>query len=74
LGFPRKHPQKPLIHEYTQFSLVPRWQKKRPKDYDLKELGGNPFLEEQSIKETLALWKNLEVNNPDLADNWRWRH
>jgi len=43
--------------------------------FDLeKKLGRTIFKRTKSIKETLAALENLEVNNPDLADNWsKWQ-
>jgi len=32
-----------------------------------------PVLGNKMIGETLTLWKKMEVENPQLADNWRWQ-
>jgi len=32
-----------------------------------------PLLGNPIVKETLTLWKKLEVENPKLQDNWRWQ-
>ncbi len=32
-----------------------------------------PLLGNPIVKETLALWKKLELENPELQDNWRWQ-
>ena len=74
LGWDSKKDPKTIIHEYAQFFFGPEVAEEAAKGiFDLEKNWDGPILENKSIKETLALWKNLEVNNPDLADNWRWQ-
>ena len=74
LGWDSKKDPKTIIQEYTQFFFGPEVAEEAAKGiFDLEKNWDGPILENKTIKETLALWQNLEANNPDLEDNWRWQ-
>ena len=74
LGWDSKKDPKTIIQEYTQFFFGPKVAEEAAKGiFNLEKNWDGPILENNSIKETLALWKGLEENNPDLANNWRWQ-
>ena len=74
LGWDSKKNPKDIIYEYTQFFFGPEVAEEAAQGiFDLEKNWDGPILENNSIKETLALWKGLEENNPDLANNWRWQ-
>lgn len=74
LGWDSKKNPKEILHEYTQFFFGPKVAEEAAQGiFDLEKNWDGPILENESIKETLSLWKSLEENNPDLANNWRWQ-
>ena len=74
LGWDSKKNPKDIIYEYAQFFFGPKVAKDAAQGiFALEKNWDGPILENNSIKETLALWKGLEENNPDLANNWRWQ-
>ncbi|SMG49837.1 alpha-glucuronidase family glycosyl hydrolase [Arenibacter troitsensis] len=74
LGWDSKKDPKTIIQEYTQFFFGPKVAEEAAQGiFNLEKNWDGPILENNSIKETLALWKGLEENNPDLANNWRWQ-
>ncbi|WP_339922215.1 hypothetical protein [uncultured Cyclobacterium sp.] len=70
---PDKDP-KEIIFEYSQFFFGPAVAEAAAQGiFALEENWDGPIAKNESIKETLALWKRLEENHPELADNWRWQ-
>jgi len=70
---PMKAPEA-IIAEYTRFFFGPEVAEAAARGiFALEENWDGPILENASINETLALWKKLEANHPDLSGNWRWQ-
>lgn len=70
---PAKDPRTILL-EYTQFFFGAEVAEEAVQGiFALEQNWDGPILENPAIEETLALWKRLEANNPDLTDNWRWQ-
>ena len=68
-----KDPQE-IVLEYSQFYFGPEVAEEATQGiFALEKNWDGPVLENTSIKESLALWKRLEGNNPQLVDNWRWQ-
>ena len=63
-----------IVHEYTQFFFGPEVAEEAAQGiFGLEKNWEGPVLENDAIKETLALWKSLEENHPELDNNWRWQ-
>lgn len=63
-----------IIREYCRFFFGTKVAEKSAEGIlALEQNWVGPILSNGSIKETLALWKTLETENPQLADNWRWQ-
>ena len=74
LGWDSGKDPKNIIYEYTQFFFGPDVAEEATQGiFDLEKNWDGPILKNESIKETLALWKRLEENNPGLSNNWRWQ-
>jgi len=74
LGWDSGKDPKNIIYEYTQFFFGPKVAEEAAQGiFDLEKNWDGPILKNESIKKTLALWKGLEANNPELANNWRWQ-
>ncbi|WP_419211311.1 alpha-glucuronidase family glycosyl hydrolase [Maribacter sp. X9] len=41
--------------------------------FDLEQNWVGPVATNNRISETLALWKKMESQHPELSDNWRWQ-
>lgn len=62
------------ILEYCRFFFGPEVAKKSAEGIlALEKNWEGPLLGNPIIKETLALWKKLELKNPKLQGNWRWQ-
>lgn len=70
---PQKDP-KEIILEYSRFFFGPEVAEAATEGiFALEKNWEGPIMSNDSIEKTLALWKRLEENNPQLADNWRWQ-
>lgn len=70
---PQKDP-KEIIMEYSRFFFGQEVAEEATDGiFALEKNWEGPIMINDSIKKTLALWKRLEENNPQLADNWRWQ-
>lgn len=70
---PEKDPHT-IIKEYTRFFFGPEVAEDAAKGvFSLEANWDGPILENPDIEETLAWWKRLEAENPDLAGKWRWQ-
>jgi hypothetical protein len=74
LGWDSGKDPKNIILEYTQFFFGPEVADEAAQGiFALEKNWDGPVLENESIKETLVLWKSLEENYPELGNNWRWQ-
>ncbi|GEO20651.1 hypothetical protein CQA01_11850 [Cyclobacterium qasimii] len=74
LGVDPNNDPKEIVLEYTQFFFGPDVAEAAAQGiFALEENWDGPILKNNSIKETLALWKRLEDSNPHLSSNWRWQ-
>lgn len=70
---PQKDP-KEIIMDYSRFFFGPEVAEEATDGiFALEKNWEGPIMINDSIKKTLALWKRLEENNPQLAGNWRWQ-
>ncbi len=62
------------IGEYCRFFFGPQVATASTKGIlALEKNWEGPLLGNPIVKETLALWRKLEVENPQLQGNWRWQ-
>ncbi|WP_162418792.1 hypothetical protein [Cyclobacterium roseum] len=70
---PGKDPET-IVREYTRFFFGAELAEEAAQGiFALEDNWDGPILENPAIEETLAWWKRLEAENPDLAGNWRWQ-
>ncbi|SEI78887.1 hypothetical protein SAMN05192553_101298 [Cyclobacterium xiamenense] len=70
---PGKDPET-IVREYTRFFFGAELAEKAALGiFALEDNWDGPILENPDIEKTLALWKKLEAENPELAGNWRWQ-
>jgi len=63
-----------MVVEYGRFFFGPKVAQTAAEGIlALEKNWQGPILENPVIEETLALWKKLEAENPNLATNWRWQ-
>ncbi|MDO6439405.1 hypothetical protein Q4534_18415 [Cyclobacterium sp. 1_MG-2023] len=74
LGVNPQKDSKEIIMEYSRFFFGPEVAEEATDGiFALEKNWEGPIMINDSIKKTLALWKRLEENNPQLAGNWRWQ-
>lgn len=74
LGWDSKQDVHEVIYEYCQFFFGPAVAEEAAKGiFALEQNWVGPAIENDSIEETLNLWKKLEVQHPELTYNWRWQ-
>ncbi|AEL23829.1 hypothetical protein [Cyclobacterium marinum] len=70
---PQKDP-KEIIMEYSRFFFGEEVAEEATEGiFALEKNWDGPIISNDAIKKTLELWKRLEVDNPQLAENWRWQ-
>lgn len=70
---PGKDPET-IVREYTRFFFGAELAEEAALGiFALEDNWDGPILENPDIEKTLALWKKLEAENPELAGNWRWQ-
>ena len=63
-----------IVTEYCRFFFGPEVAEASAEGiFDLEQNWDGPISDNQTIEETLTLWKKLEAENPQLQDNWRWQ-
>ncbi len=63
-----------IVMEYCRFFFGPEVANASADGiFDLEQNWDGPISGNQTITETLTLWKTLEAENPQLQDNWRWQ-
>ena len=74
LGWNSKVNVQEVIEEYCRFFFGSIIAKESAKGiFALEQNWVGPILANSTIKETLDLWKKMEVDNPELINNWRWQ-
>jgi len=74
LGWDSKKDVHRTIFEYCRFFFGPEVAEKSTKGiFALEQNWVGPIIENKGIMKTLALWKDMEVEYPELANNWRWQ-
>ena len=70
---PQKDP-KEIIMEYSRFFFGEEVAEEATEGiFALEKNWDGPIISNDAIKKTLELWKRLEVDNLQLAENWRWQ-
>ena len=65
---------KRVVLEYTRFFFGSEVAEASAEAiFSLEKNWQGPLLENALVKKTLALWKKLETEHPELAENWRWQ-
>ena len=63
-----------IMIEYCRFFFGPDVAEKATNGiFGLEQNWVGPIIENGSVETTLAYWENLEEENPQLTDNWRWK-
>jgi hypothetical protein len=63
-----------ILKEYSKFFFSPALENKASAGIlGLEENWKGPIVDNGSIETTLAFWKDLETDHPELSDNWRWQ-
>lgn len=63
-----------IVREYSRFFFGAELAEEAAQGiFALEDNWDGPILENPAIEETLAWWKRLEAENPELAGNWRWQ-
>jgi len=74
LGWDSKRDIRNIILEYSRFFFGPEVAEEATDGiFALEQNWVGPVLGNKVIGKTLALWKKLELENPELSDNWRWQ-
>jgi len=74
LGWNSKRDVRNIMVEYSRFFFGPEVAEEATDGiFALEKNWVGPVLGNKVIGETLTLWKKLEIENPDLANNWRWQ-
>ncbi|MFS4418037.1 hypothetical protein [Maribacter sp. 2307ULW6-5] len=74
LGWGSKKNVAQVVLEYCRFFFGSEVAKKATQGIlALEKNWEGPLLNNPVVKETLNLWKELEVENPNLQSNWRWQ-
>ncbi len=63
-----------IILDYSRFFFGPQLTEKTTDGiFALEQNWKGSIVENGGIETTFAFWQNLEHDNPQLADNWRWQ-
>jgi len=63
-----------ILKEYSKFFFFPALGNKASAGIlGLEENWKGSIVDNGSIETTLAFWKDLETDHPELSDNWRWQ-
>jgi hypothetical protein len=74
LGWNSKRSVKDIMLEYSRFFFGSKVAEESAEAIlALEENWVGPLLSNEQVSKTLKLWKKLEMENPLLADNWRWQ-
>ena len=74
MGWDTKSDIRNIILEYSRFFFGPKVAEEATDGiFALEQNWVGPVLGNKVIGETLTLWKKMELENPNLADNWRWQ-
>ena len=74
LGWNPNSDTKDIILEYCRFYFGPKVAGMATKGiFSLEKNWEGSLLGNQGVPITLSLWKTLEAENPELANNWRWQ-
>ncbi len=67
-------PVREIIQDYSRFFFGPQLTEKAADGiFALEQNWKGPIVENGGIETTFAFWQNLEHDNTQLADNWRWQ-
>ncbi|WP_162344279.1 hypothetical protein [Cyclobacterium salsum] len=74
LGWDSGKDPETIVREYSRFFFGAELAEEAAQGiFALEDNWDGPILENPAIEETLAWWKRLEAENPELAGNWRWQ-
>lgn len=74
MAWDSKSDVKNIMIEYSRFFFGNNVAEKAADGiFDLEQNWVGPLYGNQIVGKTLELWKMLETENPQLADNWRWQ-
>jgi len=74
LGWDSKSDVRNIIVEYCRFFFGSKIAEESADGiFALEQNWVGPILGNKVISESLTLWKKMEVENPQLTDNWRWQ-
>jgi len=70
---PKKNPRD-IVTEYCRFFFGPEVADASAEGiFDLEQNWVGSISGNETIEETMALWKKMEAENPQLQSNWRWQ-
>lgn len=74
LGWDSNADVEEIVTEYSRFFFGNRVAEKASEGiFALEENWVGPLQENETVEKTLDLWKTIDAENPQLADNWRWQ-
>lgn len=74
LGWNSKRNVRDIMVEYARFFFGSQMaEESADAILALEQNWVGPLLGNPKVSNTLAMWKKMEVENPELADNWRWQ-